>query len=29
VHEMRPRYPVRRTYQRTVYRPGELCEFDL
>jgi transposase len=29
VREVRPRYLVRRTYQRTVYRPGELCQFDL
>jgi transposase len=29
VRELRPRYLVRRTYQRTVYRPGELCQFDL
>jgi hypothetical protein len=25
----RPRYLVRRTFQRTLYRPGELCQFDL
>jgi transposase len=29
VREVRPRYLVRRTYQRTLYRPGELCQFDL
>jgi hypothetical protein len=29
VREVRPRYLVRRTYQRTVYRPGELLQFDL
>jgi transposase len=29
VREVRPRYLVRRTFQRTVYRPGELCQFDL
>jgi transposase len=29
VREVRPRYFVRRTYQRTVYRPGELLQFDL
>ncbi len=29
VRDVRPRYLVRRTYQRTVYRPGELCQFDL
>jgi transposase len=29
VRELRPRYLVRRTYQRTIYRPGELCQFDL
>jgi transposase len=29
VRELRPRFLVRRTYQRTVYRPGELCQFDL
>src|SRR4051795_9316730 len=29
VREVRPRYLVRRTYQRTIYRPGELCQFDL
>ena len=25
VREVRPRFLVRRTFQRTVYRPGELC----
>jgi hypothetical protein len=29
VREVRPRYLVRRTYQRTLYRPGELLQFDL
>jgi transposase len=29
VRELRPRYLVRRTYQRTIYRPGELLQFDL
>jgi transposase len=29
VRELRPRYLRRRTYQRTIYRPGELCQFDL
>ena len=29
VREVRPRYLVRRTYQRTLYRPGELVQFDL
>jgi hypothetical protein len=29
VRELRPRYLRRRTYQRTLYRPGELCQFDL
>jgi hypothetical protein len=29
VREVRPRYLVRRTFQRTVYRPGELAQFDL
>ena len=29
VREVRPRFWSRRTYQRTVYRPGELCQFDL
>jgi len=29
VREIRPRFLRRRTYQRTVYRPGELLQFDL
>ena len=29
VREVRPLYERRRTYQRTIYRPGELCQFDL
>jgi transposase len=29
VREVRPRYRVRRTFQRTVYRPGELVQCDL
>jgi transposase len=29
VREIRPRYLRRRTYQRTLYRPGELLQFDL
>jgi hypothetical protein len=29
LRELRPRYLVRRTYQRTLYRPGELLQFDL
>jgi hypothetical protein len=29
LRELRPRYLPRRTYQRTVYRPGELLQFDL
>src|SRR4051794_1663238 len=29
VRELRPRYERRRTYQRTIYRPAELCQFDL
>jgi transposase len=29
VREVRPRYLQRRTFQRTIYRPGELCQFDL
>jgi hypothetical protein len=29
VREVRPRYRRRRTYQRTLYRPGELVQFDL
>jgi hypothetical protein len=29
VREVRPRFEVRRTYQRTIYRPGELVQCDL
>lgn len=29
VRELRPRFLVRRTFQRTVYRPGELVQCDL
>jgi transposase len=29
LREVRPRFAPRRTYQRTVYRPGEICQFDL
>jgi transposase len=29
LRELRPRYLPRRTFQRTSYRPGELCQFDL
>jgi transposase len=29
LREVRPLFAPRRTYQRTVYRPGELCQFDL
>jgi transposase len=29
LRELRPRYLPRRTYQRTLYRPGELLQFDL
>jgi transposase len=29
VRELRPLFLPRRTFQRTVYRPGELCQFDL
>ncbi len=29
LREVRPRYLPRRTYQRTVYRPAELVQFDL
>jgi transposase len=28
LREVRPRFTPRRTYQRTVYRPGEICQFD-
>ena len=29
LREIRPFYLPRRTFQRTVYRPGEICQFDL
>ena len=29
LRELRPRFLPPRTFQRTVYRPGELCQFDL
>ena len=29
VRELRPLFLPRRTFQRTVYRPGEICQFDL
>ncbi len=29
VREVRPRYLLRRTFQRTIYRPGELVQCDL
>jgi transposase len=29
VREVRPRFQVRRTFQRTLYRPGELAQCDL
>lgn len=29
LREVRPCFAPRRTYQRTVYRPGEICQFDL
>lgn len=29
LREVRPRFTPRRTYQRTVYRPGKICQFDL
>jgi transposase len=29
VREVRPLFATPRTYQRTVYRPGEICQFDL
>ena len=29
LREVRPLFAPRRTYQRTIYRPGELCQFDL
>ena len=29
LREVRPLFSPARTYQRTVYRPGEICQFDL
>ena len=29
LREIRPLFVRRRTFQRTVYRPGEICQFDL
>ena len=29
LREVRPLFRVPRTFQRTVYRPGEICQFDL
>ena len=29
LREVRPLFKDERTYQRTVYRPGEICQFDL
>ena len=29
LREVRPFYLTPRTYQRTIYRPGEICQFDL
>jgi transposase len=29
LREVRPCFTPKRTYQRTVYRPGEICQFDL
>jgi transposase len=29
VREVRPLFDPPRTYQRTIYRPGEICQFDL
>jgi hypothetical protein len=29
VREVRPLFAAARTYQRTIYRPGEICQFDL
>jgi transposase len=29
LREVRPLFAPRRTYQRTIYRPGEICQFDL
>jgi transposase len=29
VRELRPLFAPKRTFQRTLYRPGEICQFDL
>ncbi|HEV2820942.1 MAG TPA: IS21 family transposase [Solirubrobacteraceae bacterium] len=29
LREVRPLFAAPRTYQRTIYRPGEICQFDL
>ncbi len=29
LREVRPLFVTARTYQRTIYRPGEICQFDL
>jgi transposase len=29
LREVRPLFATRRTFQRTIYRPGEICQFDL
>jgi len=29
LREVRPRFQLPRTYQRTSYRPGEICQFDV
>jgi transposase len=29
LREVRPLFQTPRTYQRTIYRPGEICQFDL
>ncbi len=29
VRDLRPLFAPRRTFQRTLYRPGETCQFDL
>jgi transposase len=29
LREVRPMFRAPRTYQRTIYRPGEVCQFDL
>jgi transposase len=29
VREVRPLFAAQRTFQRTVYRPGEICQFDV